>query len=298
MNPLRICVAAAALPILITGCGPKVSPSPSSTSASAAPAASTSATTGPASTSAGSTEGLDAEMVDAFDVVNTFWTNHFEDEFGGAYTAPKIFGITGLYDATTDPGCGGEKLGPDNAFYCFPSDQIAFDRGLMEHGYTIGDSWVYFVTAHEWGHAIQARLKNEYVSQMAELQADCLSGAVIYGSVADGKLEFETGDAQEIVKSLADVADDTEWGNAQDHGDPFERVNAFNYGRTNGVKGCFSQAFLGTVDNGDTTDTTPSQDPATVPTDDSGLGTGGDPVPMDDTDLGSDADTDAGNGLG
>ena len=75
----------------------------------------------------------------------------------------------------------------------------------------IGDSWVYLVVAHEWGHAIQARLEDDLVATAEELQADCLGAAAMYGAVADRTLELEPGDDQELIGSLTTLADQMPW---------------------------------------------------------------------------------------
>lgn len=108
----------------------------------------------------------------------------------------------------------------------------------MARGFEMGDSWVYAVVAHEWGHAIQARLSLALRTQAAELQADCLAGATLYGAAADGNLQFEEGDEKELVRALSDLADETPWTETTDHGDPFERVEWFNDGRRGGVTAC------------------------------------------------------------
>ena len=82
-------------------------------------------------------------------------------------------------------------------------DYVAWDSGLLVDGADqIGDTWVYLVIAHEWGHAIQARLDTGLVAVADELQADCLGAAALFGAVADGTLEFEEGDEQEMICSL------------------------------------------------------------------------------------------------
>ncbi|MGH8089010.1 MAG: neutral zinc metallopeptidase, partial [Stenotrophomonas sp.] len=101
-----------------------------------------------------------------------------------------------------------------------------------------GDAWVYLVIAHEWGHAIQARLSRALGSRQAELQADCFAGAVLYGAHNDGTLQFEQGDEKEIANALARIADDTPWTKQGDHGDPFQRIQAFGTGRSGGVMAC------------------------------------------------------------
>ena len=119
----------------------------------------------------------------------------------GPTTTPATYKsptVVGLYDGTDEentPTCDGEPLESYNAFYCASEDYVAWDASLLVNGADqIGDSWVYLVVAHEWGHAIQARLEDDLVATAEELQADCLGAAAMYGAVADKTLELEPGD--------------------------------------------------------------------------------------------------------
>ncbi len=109
----------------------------------------------------------------------------------------------------------------------------------MDAGFEqIGDAWVYLIIAHEWGHAIQARLRQSQVSVAAELQADCLAGATLQGAVDDGTLSLESGDSQEISRTLAVVADRFPWSDSSSHGNARQRTAAFQQGVDDGVEGC------------------------------------------------------------
>jgi hypothetical protein len=122
--------------------------------------------------------------------------------------------------------------------YCRPGDFLAWDSGLMARGYKDGDAWPYLVIAHEWGHAIQARIGKTLTSTASELQADCLAGATLFGAAADGDLIFEAGDQRELASALSTLADETSWTNSADHGDPFERIGSFDQGRLHGLSAC------------------------------------------------------------
>ena len=82
------------------------------------------------------------------------------------------------------PGCGGERRTSypeieDNAFYCPDEDFIAFDDELLfpRLDDDFGRYTVAMVLAHEWGHAIQARLGSSLPGVITELQADCFAGS-------------------------------------------------------------------------------------------------------------------------
>jgi predicted metalloprotease len=168
-----------------------------------------------------------------------FWRDNWAEHFTGQYQPPQVLG---LYDGSKQgpgaPTCGGAPLQRDNALYCIGQDFVGWDVHLIARGMEMGDSWPYLVIAHEWAHAIQQRLSQELHSQSAELQADCLAGATLYGSREDGKLQFDQGDEKELVRALVELADETAWTSTEDHGDPFERVEAFNLGRRGGVRSC------------------------------------------------------------
>jgi predicted metalloprotease len=110
----------------------------------------------------------------------------------------------------------------------------------MDRVFQLGNTFLYLVVAHEWGHAIQARLASNLVSQAKELQADCLAGAVLYGAAADGRLKWENGDTQELARDLTNVADQYPWTKSSDHGNPQQRIDKFSAGR-GGPKACLTR---------------------------------------------------------
>ncbi|HWM59889.1 MAG TPA: neutral zinc metallopeptidase [Pseudonocardia sp.] len=172
----------------------------------------------------------------AVGVVDRYWQRHFPELTGRRYDSPQV---AGPYTGTSGPRCGGQASVPGNAFYCPSGDFLAWDEDLMRAGYDrIGDAWVYLIIAHEWGHAIQARLRRGQVSVAAELQADCLAGASLLGAVADGELRLEPGDEEEIARTLAVVADDFPWTDQSSHGNAAQRTAAFEAGANNGLRAC------------------------------------------------------------
>ncbi|GAA2425203.1 hypothetical protein GCM10010191_41770 [Actinomadura vinacea] len=205
-------------------------------------------TASPASPAAPRTPAVDEaamrrDIQIARQVVDGFWRRHWSEYFTGVYRAPLV---RGGYDGNvpnSGPTCAGRPAAKNNAFYCNPQDYIAWDLNLMRAGYAKGDSWVYLIIAHEWGHAVQNRLKNSLVARQKELQADCLAGAALYGAAEkDRTLRIEPGDREELIDGFKVVGDDTPWTNPGDHGDAFERIENFSKGRTGGVKSCFAAA--------------------------------------------------------
>jgi uncharacterized protein len=184
------------------------------------------------------TAAVDAREVDeqtAVSVVDEYWRREFARQ-GEVYDPP---GVAGGYRGSSGPSCAGQPSVPGNAYYCPPGDFIAWDDSLMAAGYDqIGDAWVYLVIAHEWGHAIQARLASSQVSRAIELQADCLAGAAITGAANEGLVQIEEGDDVEISRALAAVADDFPWTDTSSHGNAAERTANFNRGSRGGVEAC------------------------------------------------------------
>ncbi|WP_217214725.1 neutral zinc metallopeptidase [Streptomyces sp. AC550_RSS872] len=169
--------------------------------------------------------------------VDEFWKKHWSDYFTESYTSPQVLG---LYDGTAPdaPTCDGAPLEAGNAVYCPSEDFLAWDVGLMKQGYSTGDSYVYFVVAHEWGHAIQSRLDVALQEVSTELQADCLAGAELQGAQDDGTIGFEEGDAAELEQAIHSVSDQLPWTNPEDHGDADQRTKAFVRGLDGGVNAC------------------------------------------------------------
>jgi predicted metalloprotease len=184
---------------------------------------------------AGGVESREVDEQRAVAVVDEFWRRWFAQE-GRQYRSPRV---VGAYQGSRGPRCAGEPAVPGNAFYCPPGDFLAWDDALMAAGYEqIGDAWVYLVIAHEWAHAIQARLRPSQVSQATELQADCLAGAALQGAAREGLVQIEPGDAEEMTRTLVVVADDFPWTDSGSHGNAQQRTAAFNAGVDGGVGAC------------------------------------------------------------
>ncbi|WP_167047120.1 hypothetical protein [Salinibacterium sp. ZJ454] len=185
----------------------------------------------------------------AVDLMSQYWATHFSEFVSGAYVPPNLYsgneelGI-GLYDAPAETVyCGSFVLTDQNAWYCLPEDFIAFDIDLMDRALTVGDAFIYFIVAHEWGHAIQARVAPAQRDPRIELQADCLAGAALQGMVNDGTLVFEEGDSEELSVGIASLGDPWPWANPTDHGSADERLGQFNRGVQFGVADCLQPGY-------------------------------------------------------
>jgi predicted metalloprotease len=133
-----------------------------------------------------------------------------------------------------------------NAFYCSENDLIQWDEKLLLTFHQgIGDFAAAFAIAHEWGHAVQARLgirKGQVPTRVMELQADCLAGAWTRYIEQLGLLE--SGDIDEATEGLFLVRDaiGTDWLDPEAHGTGRERIVAFTQGQEEGIARCFGTA--------------------------------------------------------
>jgi uncharacterized protein len=140
------------------------------------------------------------------------------------------------------PSCGGQAAPPRNAFYCPPEDFIAWDEpGLLIPYYIRGDFAAAYVLAHEFGHAVQARLPEARVPSpgvLRELQADCLAGAWTRSVEQQGLLE--AGDLDEAVAGIYTGRDvpGTSFTDPRAHGSGFQRIRAFGDGYEGGPRQC------------------------------------------------------------
>lgn len=176
---------------------------------------------------------------DAVRAVDGFWRREFPALFHKPYMSPRV---AGGYVGTKGPTCAGKPSAPNNAFYCQGQDFLAWDQNLMSAGYQrVGNSWVYLIIAHEWGHAIQARINRYLVSVAAELQADCLAGATLAGAQRDGLITMQPGDSEQLGRTLTALADTYPWTNQHDHGNAVQRAASFNLGSQRGVPACLAR---------------------------------------------------------
>ncbi|MCW2607348.1 MAG: protein of unknown function zinc metallopeptidase [Frankiales bacterium] len=177
-----------------------------------------------------------------------YWGQALPAELGAPFSAPKRYSYYRPEDGG-GPSCGGQPAPAKNAFYCPPGDFIAWDEtGLLIPYYVqAGDFAAAFVLAHEFGHAMQARLpKKERPGILNELQADCFAGAWSRHVQDQGLLS--AGDLDEATLAVFSARDvpGTEFTDPQAHGSGFERTRAFTDGYESGPKACYPapQAWL------------------------------------------------------
>jgi predicted metalloprotease len=175
--------------------------------------------------------------------VSTYWSQELPRAFSGQQFAPVKSLLS--YDARGENqqnGCGDTKK-LVNAFYCTVDDSISWDRGVLLPMLLqrFGPIAVVGVLAHEYGHAIQQRLKDKAGITpgtpviVKEQQADCFAGSYLRW-VAEGNSKFyqvSTADGLGQVLASLFLIRDNAGGSATDrsaHGSAFDRIYAFQRG--------------------------------------------------------------------
>ena len=189
--------------------------------------------------------------------IQNWWAQQYPLLFGDAWT-PLEGGIYAAYPerSTPIPGCSGtaqdstyQDVVDAGAFYCPNGDFMAYDDGSDGVIYALaeeyGPSIVAVVMAHEYGHAIQARvgtLNRDVPTIYTEQQADCYSGAWsrrAWNGEATG-VPFTDADIELGMIALVEVRDPvgTNVLEPGGHGSAFDRIGAFQEGFYYGVGAC------------------------------------------------------------
>ena len=157
--------------------------------------------------------------------------------------------------ADGSPLCiGGPAQIAGNAYYCPTGDGIVFDTGalvpvLLGH---YGPAGLMAAFAHEFGHAIQARIgptaadrsahPDRYPGLLIEAQGDCYAGAFLAWAAAGSAphLSITAADLPAAVGPLLDFADPAELAadDPQAHGLAVDRLTDVLLGWRGGVGAC------------------------------------------------------------
>ena len=198
---------------------------------------------------------VDDRARDALADLEGYWDQVFPDVFGQRFQPPEggYFSVDpndldpGLYPDGV--GCGARPLEVEgNAFYCQApntanSDSITYDRSFLAE---LADGYGQFVPelvmAHEFGHAVQARVGGPRASIAVETQADCLAGSWTRW-VADGEAahsRIRPSELDELLRGYLLLRDPigTSTGAQSAHGSYFDRVSAFQEGYDGGAEAC------------------------------------------------------------
>lgn len=258
---LAACAALTALVMLTSGCAQVVDGTPS---LGLAPNANL-VVIGDAHTT------FDTVVKNALSDVTNFWQTSYPKIASGA-ALPKLKG--GLFSINGDDVArNGSISGPaakngclkgdhasdivDNAFYCESDDSIVWDRSgdhllaaIGKQAGAAGPLVVAMAFAHEFGHAIQARLgifNRNLPTIDTESQADCAAGAwtaaVLKNQAAHFRATPET--LAGALNAYLLVRDKTPTSSqAISHGNGFDRLSALNDGITHGVTYCYSSTYF------------------------------------------------------
>jgi predicted metalloprotease len=195
----------------------------------------------------------------AMDDVVAFWKKKYPSIAAGKSLPPltgKIYSVDDA-DVTANAlhnGClarAGVRIIKDNAFYCSLDDSIAYDRNgfLPKLVATYGDYFAAAVFAHEFGHAVQARLRlaDRERSIVRESQADCAAGAFTASVLGFQAPHVRVSSAQldQILTGYIQLRDPISH-DATDpgtHGTGFDRLSSFSDGVEKGVKFCFADDY-------------------------------------------------------
>jgi predicted metalloprotease len=192
---------------------------------------------------------------DALTDLEDYWAQTLPRVFGKRFVPPKG-GYFSVDPNDADParypdgvGCGAQPLEVENnAFYCQAegkpnSDSITYDREfLAELAADYGAFIPALVMAHEFGHAVQARVGAPRTSIAVETQADCLAGTWTRW-VAEGKAthtHIRARDLDQLLRGYLLLRDPVGRGTAAGsaHGSFFDRVSAFQEGFDSGAEAC------------------------------------------------------------
>ena len=187
---------------------------------------------------------LDELVGAAITDIQAFWTEQMPATFNKEYQ-PVGGGFYAWSPGEPPPPCTtSEDEIAGNAYYCGESDVVAWDESsLVPHLLeAYGNLAVAIVFAHEWGHAIQARVGMRGATVTMEQQADCYAGAWVE-HVKAGDSDYFTADGKALDLALAgflEIADSpgTAAIDPNAHGSAFDRINAFKDGLDGGAEAC------------------------------------------------------------
>jgi predicted metalloprotease len=193
-------------------------------------------------------EVVDRQLAEAFLRLSSIWTRLFTEN-GLKYTNPTLR----RYVSNGVAPCENGFLKVDNAYYCQPDDVIWYDPIFLAQLKKIAaarsmqtaESLPVIVVAHEWGHAVAARLGfgRQAVGTNVENDADCYAGAATRELVSARQLPATAAREAAQLFELIAAPDSEATGTFLDsltrsHGVVSERMLAFNFGVEFGTRSC------------------------------------------------------------
>lgn len=196
----------------------------------------------------------DVIAANAISDIQDYWSDQMTETFEMDYE-PVSGGIFSIDpdDPPDELPCGADITDIEfNAFYCpalgpddDDGDLVAYDRGglLPELSDSYNDFLIAMVLAHEFGHAIQARVDfRASRTIVSETQADCYSGAWTKAAVLGRSGHFQPT-LRVLDKALSGFLEFRDpVGTSSDergsHGNGFDRISAFQEGYEQGPGHC------------------------------------------------------------
>lgn len=199
---------------------------------------------GSGSRSGGNTNSV---VTKALKDVERFWTQNYPKLSKGRPFTPVTGGYHPYTRSDPPPPCGDQpgEYQP-NAFYCPDGDFIAWDAQTLipQLQADYGPLLVGVVFAHEYGHAIQARLRQTgQPTVVLEQQADCFAGAWTADVMAGHSTAYAKATPAQLDNTVAGLLmlrdqPGTSAQAPQAHGNAFDRIRAFQDGVETGVDTC------------------------------------------------------------
>jgi predicted metalloprotease len=191
-------------------------------------------------------QSIDAFLTSVLEDIDAYWTTTLR---ASDLPEPRVSYVWIPPGRVADSACG--EAGEDAAFYCpgddtiYVSQRFAADlyRGVVRglpgqsagFGRAAGDFGVAYVLAHEYAHNLQQEFgvfsRPSAAAEPFELQADCLAGA--WGNSVYREGHLAPGDVEEAINTALAVGD-FDVGNAQHHGTPEQRREAWLLGFESG----------------------------------------------------------------
>jgi predicted metalloprotease len=196
--------------------------------------------------SSSSAARYDADAESTIADLQSYWSATMPSVYHKDYEAIPADRLYPYSASNPPPGCGTPGRTPyqevaGNAFYCSEGDFVAWDteKLLPTLRTKYGDFAPALVLAHEWGHAIQARVGFQADATVyMEQQADCFAGSWASHVAADGHLV--ESDLDNALVGLLALRDPSGIDGSEDgaHGNGFDRVRAFQDGYEGGASAC------------------------------------------------------------
>lgn len=189
---------------------------------------------------------IDQLVANSMDDILTYWDEHFEEVFGteleplqGGIHAYEVDGDMPIPCVPEDQ----REAVANNAFYCPTEDTISYDRPFLQSfADQFGEFIVPLVMAHEFGHAIQARVGDPTSKTIAiEGQADCYAGVFTKATVkGTGHFQSTSADLDAVLSGYLTLRDQpgSSPNSPSAHGSAFDRVGAFQEGFNEGGEHC------------------------------------------------------------